>query len=135
PVYLVDYEALVADPQAIMNNLLGDLKLQREQAYDDIVGENAGMADAISPIVSMDAPMPIVNQFAGFAQPFHDQLEPLIQGYHTIVDEFPRLEPPATLPVALPDMLVDTDNDAPNPSESVTFDWQLEGQIMVVDQG
>ncbi|EWH00825.1 sulfotransferase [Halomonas sp. BC04] len=134
PVYLVDYEALTRDSHTVMNNLLGELGLEREQDYEEIVGRNAALLDSISPIVSTDAPMPVTDRFNGIGERFRDRLSPMIEGYKTIADAFPRMDVPATFPQPLPDALVASDEEA-RPSEGVSFDWQLPERVVVVDNG
>ncbi|WP_269900001.1 sulfotransferase [Paenalcaligenes faecalis] len=134
PVYLVDYEALVANPEQVMNNLLSELGLKREESYEETIKINADLATTLSPIVSVDAPMPITDRLVGISQRFIKELEPLIQGYHTIVDEFPRLNPPATLPHPLPTSLID-DTEASEPSHTTDFSWNLPEQITIIDNG
>lgn len=135
PIYLVDYEALVADPQQVMDNLLAELGLEREKPYEQVVDSNTNLVDTLSPIVSVDAPMPITDRFVGFHQRFQQQLQPLVKGYHTIVDEFPRQEPPATFPHPLPELLLDQQTVEAEPSTTVDFTWEIPGQITIIDNG
>lgn len=135
PVYLVDYEALVADPQTVMDNLLSELGLRRETAYEQIVAANAGVEEVLSPINSSDAPMPITARFVGIGERFRPYLDPLIKGYHTIVDEFPRRNPPVVFPEALPDTMVWGVEDSLDPSETVQFNWRIPGRILMLDHG
>ncbi|WFE70724.1 tetratricopeptide repeat protein [Halomonas sp. M1] len=135
PVYLVDYEALTRDPEGVMNNLLADLGLERETAYAEAVGQNADMLDQISPIVSTDAPMPVTERFIGIGERFRQYLGPMVEGYKTIADAFPRYDPPATFPQPLPNVLVQDDDAQARPSDEVTFDWQLPERIVALDNG
>lgn len=135
PIYLVDYEALVANPQQVMDNLLLELGLEREQVYSDIINTNTDLLKTLSPIVSVDVPMPITDRFVGIHKRFETQLQPLIKGYHTIVDEFPRQEPPATFPHPLPKVLIDPSAADTEPSKSVAFSWEIPGQITIIDNG
>ncbi len=135
PVYLVDYEALTANPQEVMGNLLSQLGLQRELAYEQVVAANAGLEQDLSPISSPDAPMPITARFVGIGERFRPYLDPMVKGYHTIVDEFPRREPPVIFPEALPENLVYGVEDSLAPSETAEFNWQIPGRIMMLDHG
>lgn len=135
PVYLVDYEALTTNPQEVMDNLLAQLGLQRETTYEQIVAANAGLEQDISPISSPDAPMPITARFIGLGERFRPYLDPMIKGYHTIVEEFPRREPPVLFPGCLPDNMVHGVDDSLNPSETAQFTWQIPGRIIMVDHG
>ncbi|NYT25481.1 sulfotransferase [Alcaligenaceae bacterium] len=135
PVYLVDYEALTADPRAVMDNLLSQLGLRRETDYEQIVAANAGVEQEMSPISSSDAPMPITARFVGIGERFRPYLDPMIKGYHTIVDEFPRREPPVVFPETLPENMVHGVEDALDPSEAAQFNWQIPGRIVVLDHG
>lgn len=134
PVYLVDYEALTADPEQVMGNLLGQLGLEREIPYADIVGQNAKLMDDISPIVSSDAPMPVTNRFNGFGERFRDKLQPLLKGYQTIADAFPRLAHPAVFDYPLPEHWRLPVVDASEGGQE-DFDWQLKGSVTALDNG
>ncbi|WP_355660183.1 sulfotransferase [Halomonas salifodinae] len=135
PVYLVDYEALTADPEQVMGNLLGQLGLEREVSYAEVVGKNAAMVEALSPVESSDAPMPVVSRFNGFAERFRDRLQPLIKGYQTIADAFPRLAHPAVFDQPLPEVLQSTVPVAEQGEQEASFDWQLKGSVTVLDNG
>jgi tetratricopeptide (TPR) repeat protein len=135
PVYLVDYEALTRDPETVMNNLLDDLGLKREQAYAEVVGANADMLDQLSPIVSTDAPMPVTERFVGIGERFRQYLDPMIEGYRTIADAFPRHDVPATFPQPLPERLQYEDQSGLRPSEHVNFEWQLPERVVTIDNG
>lgn len=134
PVYLVDYEALTADPEQVMGNLLQQLGLEREIPYADIVGQNANLVDDISPIESSDAPMPVTSRFNGFGERFRDQLQPLLKGYQTIVDAFPRLAHPAVFDYPLPERWRAPGNHS-SAAEQDDFDWRLQGSVTVLDNG
>nr|WP_163503600.1 tetratricopeptide repeat protein [Halomonas socia] len=135
PVYLVDYEALSRDPEAVMNNLLGELGLERERPYGEVVGDNAALVDAISPIESSDAPMPVTARFNGISQRFREKLQPLVEGYKTIADAFPRLVHPAAFDQPLPSVLKQTALVESDSDEQAEFDWQLQGSVTVIDNG
>ncbi|WP_010628956.1 tetratricopeptide repeat protein [Halomonas sp. KM-1] len=135
PVYLVDYEALTRDPHTVMNNLLGDLGLRRSESYEELVAANADMLNDISPIVSLDAPMPVTDRFNGIGERFRDKIEPMIEGYKTIADAFPRLEHPAVFDQPLPEKLREEVQREDKPSESVSFDWQLPERVVAIDNG
>lgn len=135
PIYLVDYEALVANPQEVMTNLLAELNLEREQDYSEISNNNTDLVTTLSPYVSVDTPMPITDRFVGIHQRFQQQLQPLIKGYHTIVDQFPRHEPPATFPHPVPEQLIDHDAETAEPSSTVNFKWEIPSQITIIDNG
>ncbi|MGB7398462.1 sulfotransferase [Castellaniella sp.] len=135
PIYLVDYEAVVRDPQTVMNNLLAQLDLKRTQSYEGIINANAGLESCISPIASQDAAMPITSRFIGISQRFKAYLNPTIEGYQEIIEQFPRQEPPATFSVALPDVLQETSRTDQHTAAHTDFIWQFKGQIKVIDNG
>lgn len=134
PVYLVDYEALTRNPEKVMGNLLNDLGLEREINYQEVVGENAELLQEIGPIVSPDVPMPVTDRFNGIGNRFQAYLEPMVEGYKTIVDEFPKLEAATTFLPASFESLREKKDDA-LPSESINFDWQLPGRVVALDNG
>lgn len=136
PVYLVDYAALTADPEQVMGNLLEQLQLERDQPYAQVVGKNAALVGDLSPIESSDAPMPVTSRFNGFSERFRDKLQPLIEGYKTIADAFPRLADPAVFDQPLPETLTVVALAEPdNAPQEYTFDWQLKGSVTVIDNG
>lgn len=136
PVYLVEYEALVRDPETVMGNLLRQLDLKRDRSWETIVGENARLLSDLSPVTSAGTPMPMTDRFIGIGERFRSRLEPLIEGYKTVAQEFPRREHPAALQVPLAEKLYDGDADGDaDPSEGVDFNWQIGGRLMVLDNG
>ena len=134
PVYLVDYEALVQDPQTVRANLLSQLGLTPSGALV-LPTENASVVDTLSPVVSFDGAVPFTDRFIGFGQNFIKQLQPLIDGYETIVKQFPRHDPPATFPHPLPETFAEEEQTQPLPSQEVAFDWKLVGKTVVIDNG
>lgn len=135
PIYLVDYEAVVNNPQTVMGNLFEQLGLQRTQSYEGIIDANAGLEASISPIASQDAAMPITRRFVGIAQRFSPYLSPVVKGYREVIDQFPRREPPVTFPQPLPETLRDTPDGGATASSRLDFNWQFQGRIKVIDNG
>ena|GEM_PF-2612178 len=135
PIYLVDYEAVVNDPRAVMNNLFEQLGLRRTQSYEGIIDANAGLEACISPIASQDAAMPITRRFVGISRRFSLYLSPVVKGYREIIEQFPRREPPVIFSQPLPKTLRDTFADSVKPSPRSDFNWQFQGRIKVMDNG
>lgn len=132
PIYLVEYEELVRNPKGVMDNLLSGLGLQQEKTYEEITSENASMVGAVGPIKSVATAMPLTDQFVGFGQRFIDKLQPLVDGYQSIMEQFPRKAVPMAVSGALPAVLK---TDKPNLAEIAEFSWTLPKALTVVDNG
>lgn len=132
PIYLVEYEELVRNPKGVMDNLLSGLGLQQEKTYEDITSENASMVGAVGPIKSVASAMPLTDQFVGFGQRFIDKLQPLVDGYQSISEQFPRKATPMVFSDALPDVLK---TDKPNVEDIAEFSWTLPKALTAVDNG
>lgn len=131
PIFLVDYEALVRDPQAVMDNLFEQLGLERQQSYTNTVAANASMAGEIGPISSFDVAMPMTDRFIGFGNNFREQLAPMVQRYETTRQELAKASQAnmADLPAQLKIRNTKPDN---RPTEA-DFSWQLPQVITIVD--
>lgn len=133
PIFLVDYEALVLDPQAVIDNLFEQLGLERKQSYADTVAPNANMASEIGPISSFDVAMPMTDRFIGFGERFRKHLEPMVQSYQATYQELVEEEDQSRYIAELPKKL-QIRNTAPDTAQDdVDFSWQLPQIITVVD--
>lgn len=135
PIFLVDYRELTENPDQVAGNLLGALGLERSTAYQYQVDHNAEQITEISPIVSLDIPMPIRSDFNGIGHGYINYLGPLIDGYKSvskIFDEPARATSGSESP-----------NEPKRPlilNQAVTapegdFDWELPGRIVTIDNG
>lgn len=131
PVFLVDYEALVRDPQTVMDNLFEQLGLERQQSYTDTVAANASMASEIGPINSFDAAMPMTDRFIGFGERFREQLTPMVQRYQSTCQELAQ-EQPANM-VDLPAQLKVRNTEPDSAPAEADFSWLLSQVITIAD--
>lgn len=110
PIHWVSYEELVRDPRAVSRRLLKALGKSDNIAYEEQAARYAEFAEHLSPVRSLDVPMPIRQDFVGVAEPFKHHLEPLRDGYRAAM-EVKGL-----------------------PAQSIErFDWQLKGRLVAID--
>ena len=110
PIYWVSYEELTQDPEAIAKRLLKALGKPENTYYAQQAELHAELTQHLSPVRSLDVPMPILQDFNGIATPFLHHLDPLRQGYQAAMQA----------------------NGLPcEPIEH--FDWQLYGRLVVID--
>nr|WP_244964810.1 sulfotransferase [Halomonas kenyensis] len=137
PIFLVDYRELTENPEEVAGNLLGALGLKRSDAYRQQLERNANQISAISPIVSLDIPLPIRSDFNGIGHDFIECLGPLIDGYKAVQREFDAPAIPRSSNAGL---------DAESTSDTLAlahagvapmgeFNWQLPGRIVTFDNG
>ena len=110
PIHWVDYEELVQAPEAVANRLL---KALGKPPRDDLAqqqAQHASFAEHLSPVRSLDVPMPLRRDFVGIAEPFDHHLEPLRRGYRETMEA-----------KGLPAQVVEM------------FDWELQGRLVVID--
>src|SRR5690606_13455567 len=131
PVFLVAYEALVRDPQTVMDNLFEQLGLERQQSYTDAVAANASMAAEIGPISSFAVAMPMTDRFIGFGERFREQLAPMVQRYQSTCQELAQ-EQQANM-TDLPAQLKVRNTKPDNSPAEADFSWQLSQVITVAD--
>lgn len=110
PIYWVGYEELVRDPQAVAKRLLVALNLPENSDYEAEAERHAHFAKHLSPVRSLDVPMPIRQDFIGVANSFDDHLGPLREGYQAAMEAH-----------GLPAQIIEH------------FDWSLQGRLVVVD--
>lgn len=110
PIYWVSYEELVRQPQSVAKRLLVALNLPENKAYEQEVERYATFAETLSPVRSLDVPMPIRRDFIGVAEPFKHHLGPLEDGYRA-----------AMVAHGLPAHSIER------------FDWELKGRLVVID--
>lgn len=110
PIYWVNYEELTRDPQAVSDRLLKGLGKKNATSYEAESRNYAEFSKHLSPVRSLDVPMPIRQDFNGIAKPFMQHLGPLRDGYQAAMQAYGL------------------------PCEPIEhFDWQLKGRLVVVD--
>lgn len=140
PIFLVDYATLTAEPETVAENLFAALGVARGEGYTQELERNAEQITDLSPIVSLDIPMPIRSDFNGIGHDFIEHLTPLIQGYKSVQKIFdestsaaydnaqPRTVSAMTgEPLALAQALTVTPKG--------DFNWQLPGRVVALDNG
>jgi tetratricopeptide (TPR) repeat protein len=110
PIYWVGYEELTHAPEAVSKRLLTALGKPENTEYTKQAERHAELAQHLSPVRSLDVPMPIRKDFNGIAKPFIHHLGPLREGYQAAMQAY-----------GLPCQPVEH------------FDWQLKGRLVVVD--
>lgn len=110
PIYWVSYEELSHAPEAVSKRLLTALGKPENSEYAKQAERHAELAQHLSPVRSLDVPMPIRQDFNGIAKPFIHHLGPLREGYQAAMQAY-----------GLPCQPVEH------------FDWQLKGRLVVVD--
>lgn len=110
PIYWVDYEELTQDPEAVANRLLKALGKPPRSDLSQRQAQYASFATHLSPVRSLDVPMPIRRDFVGIAEPFDRHLEPLRRGYREAMEA-----------KGLPAQPIER------------FDWQLQGRLVAID--
>lgn len=110
PIHWVSYEELVRDPQAVSSRLLKALGKPENAVYEQEAARHAAFAEHLSPVRSLDVPMPIRRDFVGVAEPFKHHLEPLREGYRAVMEA-----------KGLPAQPIER------------FDWQLKGRLVAID--
>lgn len=110
PIYWVSYEELTNNPEAVSKRLLTALGKPENSEYAKQAERHAELAQHLSPVRSLDVPMPIRQDFNGIAKPFMHHLGPLREGYQAAMQAYGL------------------------PCEPIEhFDWQLKGRLVVVD--
>lgn len=135
PIYLVEYENLVRNPKLVIEELFSDLGLNSVCTYEELTAGNAALVDTIGPIQSVDAAMPLTDKFIGISDRFHGKLQPLIEGYQSIVGKYPRRDNPSVFAQSLPVTLRDTQRIENASSVIPEFSWELPQALTVVDNG
>ncbi|PMR74057.1 tetratricopeptide repeat protein [Billgrantia endophytica] len=146
PIFLVDYRELTENPEQVAGNLLGALGLERSAAYQQQLARNAEQITEISPIVSLDIPMPIRSDFNGIGHDFIEHLDPLVQGYKSVQKAFD--EPTSAAngsarpgAIATTTAMTATTGDPLALAQALTvppeddFNWQLPGRVVALDNG
>ncbi|MGP8292357.1 tetratricopeptide repeat protein [Vreelandella zhanjiangensis] len=110
PIYWVGYEELTHQPDIVSKRLLSALSASENTSYIEQAERHAGLVEHLSPVRSLDVPMPIRKDFNGVSKPFMHHLEPLRDGYQAAMQAHGL------------------------PCEPVEhFDWNLQGRLVVVD--
>ncbi|WP_111414094.1 sulfotransferase [Billgrantia lactosivorans] len=112
PIYWVDYEELAQDPEAVADRLLKALGKSPRSDLSQRQAQYASFVAHLSPVRSLDVPMPIRSDFVGISEPFDHHLEPLRRGYRETMEV-----------KGLPAQPVER------------FDWQLKGRLVAIDNG